>query len=323
MAAGSLQPNIRNGSQTRMNFRFIVKTMLIWQKIVVALLAAAILSGTIYFARMISRPPDWERFQTIPWVQYVNPNVGKLKRARDLVRVGKLSEARAVVIRALVMMPKSPVTRQLRDLLGDINTQIFFAKAPSARKIAYTVKSGDALFSIARKLKSSADTIMRVNNLQSALIRPGEKIFVPPLDFTITVDLPRKRVVVQDPRGFFTQYPIADVDLPHSRKPPVKMEVKTKSFWKGGHPVGPNKALSKHAMPRIYLGRTGYVLYGIDENNSNVDSGIEVKNNDDSSASSTAEHPRHGIAMLKDDIAQLEVLIRKGTPVTIIRDEGK
>jgi LysM repeat protein len=214
--------------------------MLIWQKIVVALLAAAILCGTLYFARIVSRPPGWKRFHSIPWVQYVNPNIGKLKHARELLGAGKLHEARAIIIQALVTMPKSPVTRELRDLLGDINTQIFFSKEPSARKIEYTVKSGDALFSIAGKLKSSADTIMRVNGLDSTLIRPGEKLFVPPLDFTITIDLPRERVVVHDSRGFFTQYPIAHADLPPSRKPLVKMEVKAKSFWKDGRPVATN-----------------------------------------------------------------------------------
>jgi LysM repeat protein len=297
--------------------------MLFWQKIVVVLLAVAILWGTIYFARIVSRPPGWKRFHSMPWVQYVNPNIGKLKHARELVGAGKLPEARAVVILALATMPKSPVTRELRDLLGDINTQTFFSNEPSVRKIEYTVKSGDALFSIARKLKSSADTIMRVNDLESALIRPGEKLFVPPLDFTITLDLPRERVVVHDSRGFFTQYPIADVDLPSSRKPPVKMEVKAKSFWKDGRPVAANGASSKEAMPRIYLDRAGYVLYGVEENSSNVDSEIDVKNDDVSSASSDTERPPQGVAMLKDDISQLEVLIRKGTPVTIIHDEKK
>jgi len=296
--------------------------MLLWQKITVVGLAAAILWGTIYFARVVSRPPGWKRFHSIPWVQYVNPNVPKLKHARDLVRANKLSEARAVVVEALVTMPKSPVTRELRDLLGDINTQIFFSKEPSLRKIEYTVKAGDALYSIARKLKSSADTIMRVNNLQSNLIRPGEKLFVPSLDFTITIDLPRQRVVVHDSRGFFTQYPIADVDLPASRKPPVKMEVKAKSFWKDGRPVAGNGASAKDAMPRIYLNRTGYLLYGVAENSNDAESEIDVKNdNEDASMPSDPEHPPRGIAMLKDDISQLEVLIRKGTPVTIIQDE--
>jgi hypothetical protein len=48
-----------------------------------------------------------------------------------------------------------------------------------------------------------------------------------------------------------------------------------------------------------------------------------VKDDDNSSVSPDTERPSQGIAMLKDDISQLEVLIRKGTPVTVIHDEKK
>ena len=129
------------------------------------------------------------------------------------MRSGKLDEARTILFKALVTAPKSPVTRELRDLLGQVNTQIFFSNDPSPRKTEYTVQQGDALSSIARKLDSSAEAIIRVNNLDSTLIRPGEKLLVPQLDFTITIDLPRNRVVVHDNRGFFTQYPIVSAQL--------------------------------------------------------------------------------------------------------------
>ncbi len=292
-----------------------------WQKMIVGLLGAVILTGVIYFTRVILRPPGLKHFESIPWVTYVHPNVGKLKHARDLVHAGQLEKARAVIVEALTTAPRSPVTQELRDLLGETNTQIFFSTVPSPRKTEYVVKRGDALSLIARRLKSSAVAIMRVNKLESTLIRPGEKLLVPPLDFTITIDLPRERVVVHDSRGFFTQYPIADVELPPSRKPPVKMEVKAKSFWKDGRPLAANGPSAQGAMPRIYLGRAGYVLYGVEENNDSVDSEIDVKN-EDANASGT-EGPPQGIAMLKDDISQLEVLIRKGTPVNIIHDEKK
>ena len=58
---------------------------------------------------------------------------------------------------------------------------------------------------------------MRVNDLDSTLIRPGEKLLVPRLDFTITIDLPRNRVVVHDSHGFLTQYPIAMADADRAR----------------------------------------------------------------------------------------------------------
>ncbi len=62
-----------------------------------------------------------------------------------------MTEARVVLIEALTSAPTSPVTRELRDLLGEINTRLFFSDHSSPRKKEYTVNSGDALSSIARK----------------------------------------------------------------------------------------------------------------------------------------------------------------------------
>ena len=298
--------------------------MLLWQKcVVVILLGAALLGGGAYFARIVFRPEGLDRYRSIPWVTYVHPNVKKLKRAQELVREGKLDEARTILVTALITAPNSPVTRQLRDLLGDVNTEIFFSKEPSPRKIEYTVKRGDAISSIARKLESSAEAIMRVNDLDSTLIRPGEKLFVPRLDFTITIDLPRDRVVVHDGRGFFTQYPVVSADLPRSsRDPTIHTKVAAKSFWENGKPVQPSHGLQKEITPRINLRRAGYVLYGVEENSDTSSSEIAVENNDSEAASDSgdANRPPQGIAMLKEDIAEVGLLIRKGTPVTIILD---
>lgn len=292
------------------------------QKCVVLLLGAVLLAGGAYFARIVFRPQGLERYKSIPRVTYVHPNVKKLKQAQTLVREEKLTEARAILVKALITAPRSPVTRELRDLLGEVNTQIFFSKEPSPRKTEYTVKSGDALASIARKLQSSTEAIIRVNDLDSTLIRPGEKLLVPQLDFTITIDLPRDRVVVHDSRGFFTQYPIASADLPPSRKPAIQTKVAAKSFWKNGASVRSGHPLQTEAVPRIDLGRAGYVLYGVDEGGQTSGSEIAVETNEAEAGpdSANGDRPPQGIAMLKDDIAEIALLIRKGAPVTIIRN---
>jgi hypothetical protein len=71
-------------------------------------------------------------------------------------------------------------------------------------------------------------------------------------------------------------------------------------------------------MPWIHLQRRGYILYGVEENSENSSSGIEVEEKPEADNLVQANRPPKGIAMLKEDIAQLEVLIRKGTPVTVI-----
>lgn len=258
---------------------------------------------------------------TVPWVKYVHPNAAKLKEAQRLTDEDKLPEAREILVGALTSAPRSPVTRELRDLLGEVNTRLFLQKETSPRKIEYTVASGDALSSIARKLKSSADAIMRINGLDSTKIRPGDKLLVPQLDFTITIDLPRERVVVHDGHGFFTQYPIAAVDLPKTRAAKVETRVTAKSFWDNGRAVTRRRGASeKDAIPWIYLHRSGYVLYGVEENNETSETAIHVAGEADASDSAKNDRPPHGIAMLKEDIAELEPLIKKGTPVTVILD---
>lgn len=295
--------------------------MSLWQKLIVVLLAAAILAGAAHFTRLTLHTPG--SHQHVPWVTYVHPNVEKLKEAQGLVDAGMLSEAREILVKALTTAPVSPVTRELHDLLGAINTQLFFAKESSPRKTGYTVTSGDALSLIARKLQSSTDAIMHVNELDSTLIRPGEKLLVPRLDFTITIDLPHERVVVHDSRGFFTQYPIASADLPPSRATKIETKVRAKSFWKDGRPVTRNFGSSKEAAPRIYLRTRGYILHGVDETSEVSDSKIDVEDEEDATEprdSSEAKRLPQGIAMLEKDIAQLDLLIRTGTPVTIIRE---
>jgi LysM repeat protein len=294
--------------------------MSLWQKCTIVILGIAIFGGAAYIGRVMFRPEGLAKYRSIPWVTYIHPNLKKLKQAQTLVGDGNLKEARTILIHALITAPKSPVTRELRDLLGDVNTQIFFSKESSPRKTEYIVKRGDALLSIARKLQSSAEAIMRVNDLDSTLIRPGEKLLVPQLDFTVTIDLPRNRLVVHDSHGFFTQYPIASADLPPTRQPTIQTKVTAKSFWENGKPVRAGHEIQKEGTPRIDLGRRGYVLYGVEEESDTTISqiAVEVEDEERTPNSEDANRPPQGIAMLKDDLAEIELFIHKGTPVTII-----
>ena len=294
--------------------------MSFWQKWVVVLLGVTIFGGAAYFARIAFRPVELARFESIPWVKYVHPNVKRLKQAQDLVHQGKLHEAQALLVKALLIAPKSPVTGDLRDLLGNVNAQIFFSKEPSPGKTEYIVKQGDALSSIARKLDSSPEAIVHINNLDSTMIRPGEKLLVPRLDFSITIDLPNNRLVMQDGHGFFTQYPIVSAQLPPTRRSEVQTKVGTKSFWENGKAVQADHGMQKEGTPRIDLGHPGYVLYGVGEERQASTSEIAVStdNNGQTTSPGDANRPPQGIAMMKEDIADIALLSRKGTPVTII-----
>ena len=44
----------------------------------------------------------------------------------------------------------------------------------------YKVKEGDSISVIAYKFNSTSDAIKKVNNLKSNIIRPGQKLIIPP-----------------------------------------------------------------------------------------------------------------------------------------------
>jgi LysM repeat protein len=302
-----------------MDLREILSEFSSWQKGVVILLTAGILGGASHFARVLSEPPELARYRSIPWVSYVHPNVKKLQQAQKLAGEGKLREAQAILTEALIVEPTSPVTTELRDLLGNLNTRIFFSKEPSPRKTEYTVKQGDSLAAIARKLGSSVEAIMRVNGLDSTLIRPGQKLFVPRLDFAVTVDLPSNRVIIHDAQGFFAQYPIVSVTLPGSKSPVLKTTVTAKSSGEKNGFSSEEKLHSKAEALRIDLRRAGYALYGLRENKVASASAMGIAEPSTASGDGASVSPG-GIGMLRDDLAELQLLVRKGTPVTIIRN---
>jgi LysM repeat protein len=297
--------------------------MSLWQKSIVVLLGVTIFGGAAYFARIVFHPIELDRYRSIPWVTYVHPNIKKLQEAKALTGEGKLDEARAILVKALITAPKSPVTRELRDLLGNINAQMFFSEVPSPGKIEYTVKPGDALSSIARKLDSSTDAITRINHLDSTVIRPEQRLLVPRLDFNIVIDLVRSRVIVCDSRGFFCQYPIVSANLPHSRKPTIQTKVTAKSFAGNGGPVRPADRFHNKGRPQIDLDRAGYVLYGVGEENNgrSFEIAVEAGDKKETTDSRDANRPPQGIAMLNKDIAEIQLLIRKDTPVSIIFED--
>jgi hypothetical protein len=62
------------------------------------------------------------------------------------------------------------------------------------------------------------------------------------------------------------------------------------------------------------------VLYGVEEESDSSSSQIadETDEKKQTPNSTDANRPPQGIAMLKDDLSEIELLIHKGTPVTII-----
>ena len=159
--------------------------------------------------------------------------------------------------------------------------------------------------------------IMRANALDSTLIRPGDRLLVPDGDFTLTIDLQKERVVVHHGDGFFKQYPIQSINLPRSSQPQTSTKVTATTFWKDGERVSPGATSVHDATPWVHLARQGYILYGVSEEGGveagPVEIAAEEMDAEPATPAPNPDIPPRGIALLKDDLAKLQLLLSRGT----------
>jgi LysM repeat protein len=248
----------------------------------------------------------------------VSPIVAEIENARRLRAEGKLAEAQRLLRNQLRLHGRRPEAKAARELLGEINTEMFFSTEVPFGKTEYVVKRGDSLWRIARKLGSSPSVIVRTNNMESDLIRPGERLFVPDGDFTLTLDLPDKRAVIHHGDGFFKQYPIVSINLPHPIRTPITTKIKASAFWKDGTKLNdPSLTEQAASTPWLHLAFGGCILYGVSDEEGVSESAIEISDRG-ADVSRRADIPPRGIALLKEDLEELQLLIDRGTPVTII-----
>ncbi len=245
--------------------------MTLRQSLFVILLGLAIALSAGYYTRKLWFPDRTAAaVNTAPAQPYVSPFTSKLAEARALQAGGKFTQAQEILQKLLVYYPLvyPPSTREMaevRERLGEINSRLFFSREYSFGKNGYTVQRGDSLWRIARKMESTPETIMRANDLDSALIQPGQRLLVPDGDFRLTVDLPNDQIVLTHAGAFFKRYPIRSADLPRSRVTQFETQVRSSSFQKDGERI-PNTEVSEGdttVVPWIYLARRGYVLYGV------------------------------------------------------------
>jgi hypothetical protein len=153
--------------------------------------------------------------------------------------------------------------------------------------------------------------------MDSDRLRPGDRLLVPDAEFTVTLDLPNERAVVHTGDGFFKQYPIVAINLPRDIQTPITTTVKGITFWKDGSVVAASSDPQRAAgTPRLHLATGGYTLYGVSEEEGLSESALEVAHAESKAA--PAAHSSRGIALLKEDLAELQLLIDRGTPITII-----
>jgi LysM repeat protein len=234
------------------------------------------------------------------------PDIGlpEFQAAAQLRQDGKLTEAREALIAFIQKYPSGKHLDEARELLGEVNIDILLSRHPSPEKIEYTVKPGDVLAKIARKLKTTPEMIMRMNNMSGTMLHIGEHLLISHPDFSIVIQRKPNLVVVLNHGTFFRQYHVREAKLPPKQAAKITAKVAETMAWKGGKRVGiGNKEyLSSTRWIRL-AGAPSYTLYSVPD----------------------ATHPKleqppppTGFGLAASDVEELSSLVNNKTAVTII-----
>jgi len=234
----------------------------------------------------------------------VDIGLPEFQAALQLRQDGKLTEARDALVAFIQKYPSGKHLDEARDVLGEINIDIFLSRHPSPEKIDYVVKPGDVLAKISRKLKTTPELIMRMNNMSGTMLHIGEHLLISHPEFAMVIQRKANLVVVLNHGAFFKQYHVREAKLPPKQPAKINGKVAETMAWKGGKRVGlgSKEYLASTKWIRI-AGAAAYTLYSVP---------------DGAHPSLDQPPPPVGLGLAATDLEELSSLVKKGIPVTIM-----
>jgi LysM repeat protein len=234
------------------------------------------------------------------------------EKAVDVRRNGTLLEAREALSAFVEHNPQSSKIDEARDLLGEVNTAIFLSPVAAPEKEAYIVQKNDVIGRVAIRMHTSAELLMRANNLQTAMLRIGQKLSVSQGEFSLVISRKTDKVVLLNKGRFFKQYAVRSWPPIHAKKaiagrkpPPLPKQfgkVTEKLAWLNGARVLFSDKGYVNAAHWIQINIPGCTLYG--------DPGA-------SADAANAKPPGGGIVLPPDAPGELAAMLNKGAPVTL------
>ncbi|RKY38948.1 MAG: hypothetical protein DRP75_03415 [Candidatus Omnitrophota bacterium] len=131
------------------------------------------------------------------------------KKAEEYFQKGQWKEAGASYKKILADWPESPIARKAEERLGEVNLKLLFSPSYTEGSKIYEVKSGDSLFSIAKKFGVTVDLIKRSNALESDSIYPGQRLKIPTLKFSILIDKSDNTLILEGDGKMIKKYSVS------------------------------------------------------------------------------------------------------------------
>lgn len=270
------------------------------------LLALVIFGGAYYFSYNVifkqAIALQKEQRGEIPSTPPPDTSLPEFQAAAKLRQDGKSVEARDALMGFIQRWPNGQHFEEAKDMLGAINTDLLFSPVPSPEKQEYIVKKGDVIARVAQKMKTTPELIMRINHLNSTMLRIGEKLLISAPEFSLFIQTKSKLIVLLNHGNFFKQYHIQEEKLPPKQPSRVVTKVAEVMAWKDGKRVGFGTREYQTSTRWIRLANGAYTIYAIP---------------DAFHPAPNQTPPPLGLGISASDAEELSSLVNGKTPVTI------
>lgn len=199
----------------------------VYIRILASLFAFTVLAGTVlgvYYIYKETYLPEKQRNLEVRTLltttaPKADPGLKQFDQAMELIRKGELEGAKRLLTEITEVYKDSGRYQDSRRVMGEMNLDRLFSRAPMPGKLEYTAVRGDSLQLIAQRFRTTLAYIKRVNNLLGSVVHPNDRLIVYPLDLSVQVDLANKRLTVLKEGRYFKDYAISGHHLPYPSLP--------------------------------------------------------------------------------------------------------
>ena len=300
----------------------------VYLRILASLFALAVLAGTVlgaYYLYRESYLPEKQRTKEVKTLlsssaPKADPGRKVFDQAMDLIRRGELEAAKQLLTEITEVYQDSSRFEDSQRVLGEINLDRIFSRAPMPGKLEYTAVRGDSLHEIAKRFRTTLAYIKRVNNLLGSIVHPDDHLIVYPLDFTMKVDLSGKSITLLKDDRFFKKYTIRGMKLPFSSLP-AQTTLGDKPAWLEAKKIQPFD--DRYAGSRKWLqtagkpSRPGLIFCASPPDNPPPPPSGTPPAVPPAGLAAILNTP--GVYLDESDIEELSTLVRVGTPVEFLK----
>lgn len=187
--------------------------------------------------------------------------------------------------------------------IEDINIKLLFSPAITPKSILYEIKPGDTLAKIAGEFKTTADLIMKSNNLANNKIFPGRKIKVWTAPFSVLIDKSQNTLILKSDEEVVKTYIVSTGK--NNSTPVGSFKITSKlidpTWFKAGTVVPAGSPENILGTRWLGFDQPGYGIHGTTE------------------PQTLGRQVTQGcVRMANSDIEELYAVISMGTEVTIV-----